>query len=488
MTASRRSPIWNHRVFSRAESDEPGFRSYRRRFLLLIAPLAILTAGTLSLISARAVRAVATPIIRESTENFLTALSTVVESAAGDQQVMIGILESYLGSQGQCFLLLKDGQLQLEVGSSSHREQCLGDLRVILDGADSGSVIHDYGPFGTWMSVARRLKDGRILLMEKSVDGPGTLYTAAALAVTIATVLVAFLFAFVLSGILFRPVAARLERLQDALMRFEAGEQKLRLQTAAGQSNELDEVDRAFNHMAERIEELEEERRRRSEMKRALLADLAHDINTPIAVLRGFAETLVEKGAEMDEADLLSVHARILGQSYYVQAIVEDLLTMADAQGRQLKISPEEVSVDALFDDIIDAYEPLAFQAGTALIGDGHGIFVWADSLRLRQILNNLIRNALLHAKGATMIELSARRDEKGVFIRVEDDGPGIPEELVESLFERRRRGPDSASGGWGLGLAIVRTLAQGHGGSVRYVQTSSGACFEVFFPDRPTR
>jgi len=484
MTTASRSPQVSAPTRGRRRPEEIRFRSYRRRFLLLILPIAVLSTALLSFVSARAVRAVATPIIREGSENFLCALSLVLENSPTQGGEAERILRAFSASPAQCFMLVDQDGSRLTVGRPRHTRECFQDLERILDRVETGTVIHDHGPFGTWMTVVHHLGDGRILLMEKTVDGPGTLYSVAALAVTLVTLVVSFLFAVVLSSVLFKPLAARLERLQSALMRFEAGEQGLRLETAEGASNELDEVDRAFNRMAERIEELEEERKRQAEMKRALLADLAHDINTPIAVLRGYAETLVEKGASMDDADLLSVHARILGQSYYVQAIVEDLLTMADAQGRQLRVRPEELAVDEVFDAIVDAYEPLASQAGMALIGDGRGLVVYADPLRIRQILNNLIRNALLHARGATLIELAARREAGGVLIRVEDNGPGIPADLVESLFERRRRGSSPGGDGWGLGLAIVRTLAQRHGGWARYRPRKQGACFEIFFPD----
>lgn len=485
---TRRAPevkqIRGTETVSGGTANTPAFRSFRRRFIALITPLAILTAAVLALISARAVRGVATPIILQSTENFLDVLSDRLQNTGGDDETLRIILEKYVVSGSMAFVLVENGKVKLTVGRSQHIEQCVDDGFQILEIGECGSLVHDHGPLGTWMTVARKLGPGRFLLLERRVDGPGSLYTVAAIGVSVATLLISLLFATTLSWVLFRPVAIRLGALQSALMRYEAGDHDVRLLTPGDRRNEWDEVDQAFNRLAERIEGLEEERRHQAEMKRALLADLAHDINTPIAVLRGYAEILVDKGAGMEQGDLRKVYSRLLAQSYFVQAIVDDLLTMADARENQLRLTPEEISCDELFDVISDAFDPLVSQKGIALIGDAGGLKVVADPIRLRQILNNLIRNAILHAKGALVIEMGAYEEAEGIVISVEDDGPGLPEEMVSRLFERKQRGADPGGPGWGLGLAIVKTLMDLHGGLVRYRAASPGARFELFFPE----
>jgi len=458
------------------------FRSYRRRFILAIIPFAVFLAGLLAILSARAVRAVATPVIRLSTENFLKLLAWRIQDAPREE--IQTILEEFVQPETVAYALVEDGEVVLVAGHCCHLKESLSDAARILEFSTVGTSVHDQGPLGTWMCGVERVGKNRFIVVERRLSGPGTLYFSAAIAVTIAALVVSILFAALLSKVLFRPVALRLEELRSALMRYEAGEHDFRIEIPEGHHDEWDEVNRAFNRMATRIEELEAQRRKQEERKRALLADLAHDVNTPIAVLRGYAETLIDKGDSMDRKDLLDVHSRILGQSFYIQAIVEDLLTMADASEHQLRINPEDIDLDELFDLISDAFQPLASQQNLALIGDARGLHLRADPIRLRQILNNLVRNAVLHARGASLIEMGAAAVDGETMIWVEDDGPGIPEEIVAKLFERRQRGANPGGKGWGLGLAIVRTLAELHGGRVRHVPLSPGARFEVFFPE----
>jgi signal transduction histidine kinase len=281
-----------------------------------------------------------------------------------------------------------------------------------------------------------------------------------------------------------RPPATRLDELEEALIAYGSGQTSTRLVPSGQRGDKLDRIFAAFNAMADHIAELEQERRERIDNERALLADLAHDINTPITVLRGYAETLIEHGDRLDEAARHSVAAELLGQSLYVQAIVEDLLTLASERTSQLSLTCIPVVLDPLFDALVDSFQPLASERGVTLVGDADGTEVWADPIRLRQMLTNLIRNSLLHAGTAHLIELGARVEPGWVVIWVEDDGAGVAPELVPHLFDRHRRGRGRP--GWGLGLSIVRTLAELHGGSVAYREPERGSRFEIRLPVLP--
>ncbi|MEM7356304.1 MAG: HAMP domain-containing sensor histidine kinase [Acidobacteriota bacterium] len=302
-----------------------------------------------------------------------------------------------------------------------------------------------------------------------------------------ATLFCAFTVGLLLSRRLAAPILGRLETLRAVLDAYGAGDQEARLPEIS-QRDAFANVYEAFNRMGDRIDELEAEKRQRIEDERALVAGLAHDVNTPMTVIRGYAEILLEEDAPRDAAARRRIASELLGQSLYVQAILDDLLAMTKATGQDLSLAPEPTALDPLFDAVVDTFQPIARRHGIELIGDADGLEAQADPLRLRQILTNLVRNALVHARGATLIELTARREhpEGGsphVVVSVCDDGSGIADADVLRLFERYHRIHEADGKGWGLGLAIVKMLAELHGGSCTYVPRQQGACFEVALP-----
>jgi len=290
-----------------------------------------------------------------------------------------------------------------------------------------------------------------------------------------------------LSRLLVRPLLARLQALEQAMSRYRGGDETVRLPLRDGARDEFDEVFSEFNRMADTIAILNSERSERAQEKRKLMADLAHEINTPLTVLRGCAETLIEQEDRLDEATRSRLQAELLGQTLQVEAVVEDLLATASGESLEVPLHCGRFALDSLFDGIVDSFEPLARKRGMALVAEAGGLSIWADPARVRQMVTNLVRNALLHAQGATMIEIEAERVEDGVLIAVADDGPGLPEERRARLLERYERG-GSGGLGWGLGLVIVRTLAELHGGFLRLQPSDRGARFEIWLPDRAVR
>ena len=463
----------------------PRFRSIRRRLLWVIAPLTLVAIGLLSAASARAVRAVATPVIVNSAKTLIRSLSAHVRNAGSDRAAIRKVLEEHITDRvNSGFALVEAGRPPLIVGNLPNLEVTIADGRKLLAHNERGVLVHDLGPLSTWAVSAERLDDDRFLVFEHRLHGPGTHYTAAALSVTAAAVLVSLGLALLLAHKIYRPLVDRLNTLESALTGYGKGNSQTRLNPGEDMRDELDSVFEAFNDMTQHITTLEDERAQQIEAERALLADLAHDINTPITVLRGYAETLLDSDAGLSDDDRLSIHTEILGQSLYVQAIVDDLLTMASARSAHLRINQQQVDLDALFDAVVDSFLPMATQRGLALIGDAGELHCQADPVRLRQILTNLVRNALLHATGATLIELSATVQGSGILLSVRDDGPGVPAEAAPHLFDRHRRAPGVTSAGWGLGLAIVKTLSELHGGTATHRPGNPGSCFEIWLPN----
>ena len=465
------------------------FRSYRSRLRRYLAPVLLLAIGGIAFVVGRGSRIIASMVLRDETRSFLVSAAANVERLGDDA----GAARAFLG----CLVRHPDREAYVLAGGDGEPVVVgrTDDLRRLLRNASAlgahgpDARLFGIGPFRLRLVGAIPLRDGRILAMEWRLHGLWTPFTTGVVVFVVLVVLGAVGTVTYLSNRIYRPLVDRLRRLEDGLVRYGSGETTVRLEPSPDVRDEFDEVFDAFNRMARRINELERERSTRIEEERTLLANLAHDINTPITVLRGYAETLLDRGRSLPPEALAGIHAELLGQTLYVQAIVEDLLTLAGQRSAQLRIEPVPVDLDELFDNVVDTFQVLAAQRGISVFGDAGGLRAHADPIRLRQILTNLVRNALLHARGATTVELGAAREGDGTLVWVEDDGCGVPPDQVDGLFDRYSRGSGAESSGWGLGLYIVRTLAELHGGSVRYVARDPGSRFEVRLPEpgRPT-
>jgi two-component system OmpR family sensor kinase len=267
----------------------------------------------------------------------------------------------------------------------------------------------------------------------------------------------------------------------------------------------LAQIERAFHaqNESERAAHESEERMRR------FIADASHELRTPLTTIRGFAAHYRQRGGAggsppadgMSPGDLDHLMGRVEAEATRMGLLVEDLLTLARLdQQRPLNIGPVDlltIAVDAVQDARIVSpgrQIDLDVAPGTAFLVDG-------DEPRLRQVVSNLVNNALTHtpagtpvrvkiASGALLPSGGASGPIPAVVLDVEDDGPGMPPEQAQRVFERFYRADaarNRASGGTGLGLAIVAGLVNAHGGTVS-VRTApgQGADFEVRLPLSP--
>jgi two-component system, OmpR family, sensor kinase len=235
--------------------------------------------------------------------------------------------------------------------------------------------------------------------------------------------------------------------------------------------------------------------RRSEERMRQFVADASHELRTPLTTIRGFAE-LYRQGAVSSPEDIQRVVRRIEEEAARMGLLVEDLLLLArmDEQ-RPLAQVPLELRVIA--NDAVAAARVMAPDREITLdIPDGTGpLVVSGDESRLRQVVGNLMTNALMHTPSGTPVSLRLRAEgDAAAVIEVADAGPGLPPEQSERIFERfyrvdaartRRTGGDSS--GTGLGLAIVAALVAAHGGTVEVDSVpGQGATFRVRLPAIP--
>ncbi len=213
---------------------------------------------------------------------------------------------------------------------------------------------------------------------------------------------------------------------------------------------------RAFNAMASRLEAVEEQRRR-------LLADVSHELRTPLSVVQGNLEALVDGVHPADESHLLA----ILDETKVLSRLVEDLRTLSLAESGALALHREPVDVGALIRETVDAFTSQAEPAGVLLdaqVQSGLPV-VDADPVRAREILANLIANALRYTPRDGRVTVEARAQDTSVSIDVRDTGAGIAPDLVGRIFDRFYKSAESR--GAGLGLAIAKQLVEAHGGAI---------------------
>ena len=231
---------------------------------------------------------------------------------------------------------------------------------------------------------------------------------------------------------------------------------------------------------------------------RRFVADASHELRTPLTTIRGFAE-LYRQGAGRDPAERDRLMRRIEDQAARMGLLVEDLLLLARLD-RQRPLDLDPVDLLALAAEAVNDAQAVAPDRRIELVlgtGDGEvgtALVVLGDSQRLRQVLANLVNNALTHTPAGSPVEVRVGAvvldDRPGAAVEVVDHGPGLTPEQAERVFERFYRADPArshADGGTGLGLSIVAALVAVHGGTVQVDSVPGrGARFRVLLPLAP--
>jgi signal transduction histidine kinase len=247
--------------------------------------------------------------------------------------------------------------------------------------------------------------------------------------------------------------------------------------------DEVRELSVAFNRMTEELA-------RADNMRRNMTADVAHELRTPLSVIRGKLEGVLDGVYPATPQHLEPV----LEEAELLTRLVEDLRLLAMAEAGQLTLEKGPMHVGDLLQDTYVNFSPQAADRGVTLALDLPPEIpeVSADRRRISQVLGNLLTNALRHTPEGGCVTLSAATDADGVEVAVADTGTGIPPEDLPYVFERFWRGDKSrsrAGGGSGLGLAIARQLVEMHGGHIRAASTpGQGSRFSFILPVRSQR
>jgi two-component system OmpR family sensor kinase len=233
------------------------------------------------------------------------------------------------------------------------------------------------------------------------------------------------------------------------------------------EGTEAGELGDALNTMLTRIEEAFDERSASEARLRQFIADASHELRTPVATIRGYAE-LYRRGGLEERGELQQAMRRTEAETVRMGSLIDDLLLLARLdQGRPLERAPVDLGVLAV-DAAADARVRSPERRVTASVSEG--VVVSGDEHRLRQLVANLVSNALVHTTSDAPIEARVRSDNGSAVLEVHDDGPGMSPDVAARAFERFYRADPSRSrhhGGSGLGLAIVRAIVDAHGGTV---------------------
>ncbi|MEO8682004.1 MAG: HAMP domain-containing sensor histidine kinase [Vicinamibacterales bacterium] len=285
---------------------------------------------------------------------------------------------------------------------------------------------------------------------------------------------------------IFRPAHAQLRALEDAARRFGDGDLTARAPEIGG--DEVAAVAAAFNRMAADLAARQAQLAQADRVRRQLLADVSHELMTPLTAIRGYAETLALPQFSPAVPEGQRAVRIILEEGERIERLVGDLLDLARFEAGGISLAVESVLVDDLFERVSERHDNAAHEKGVAIVIDPHddGLRVKGDPHRLEQALQNLASNALRHTPPGGTITLSARRDQGAVKLRVADTGVGIPLEHQPHVFDRFYKADQSRSQiGSGLGLSIVKAIVERHGGTVSVSSTPGVATvFEIALPD----
>jgi len=283
---------------------------------------------------------------------------------------------------------------------------------------------------------------------------------------------VAVVVGLVAAGNLERPI----RRLSRAAAALGSGIKGVRVGPPRGPV-ELGELARAFDSMAASLE-------RQEELRQAMVADVAHELRTPVAILQAETELLMDGSSELTPQAVMSLHDECLR----LGRMVQDLQTLASADAAGLRLERSRVDLALVAASTADSYESQFAASGVNLERDLGPAEVWADASRLRQVVANLLSNAAKFTPAGGSVRLLVHAEEGQARLVVTDTGPGVPPAERAQLFERFfRGGAGRRAGGSGIGLAVVRDLVEAHGGEVHLESSErGGASFVVSLPLAP--
>jgi signal transduction histidine kinase len=263
-----------------------------------------------------------------------------------------------------------------------------------------------------------------------------------------------------------RVVSTPVNRIARAAQRLGKGEMDVRV--PAQGSREMIELAETFNRMAANLKHA-------ADLRNNLMADVSHELRTPLSVLEGNLRAVLDHVMPLDEAEI----ANLYGQTRHLTRLVIDLRELSLAESGQLPLEMVPCDLNAIVTETLQALEPLAVEKEILLENEVHRLpEIDGDPTRIRQVLFNLMSNAMRHTPPGGKIILRGDSENQGICLSVTDNGEGLEPDQLTSVFDRFYRVDKSRSretGGSGLGLAIVKAIVEAHRGQVEVYSNGKG-------------
>ena len=314
------------------------------------------------------------------------------------------------------------------------------------------------------LTVGTPIKDSEgtivgAVLIHSPIEGINEAIKNLGISMAIGIILVAFV-SIVLSLRFTRP----LNKMKDTAEALKEG--NFSRKTAVKQNDEIGELAKSIDVLADQLALSEKERNALEKMRRDFISNISHELRTPVTVIKGSMEALCD-GIITDSEEVTVYHQQILEESNHLQRLITDLLELSRLQNTSFKIEMDALNIDDLLKDVVRSMLPLAKQKKIQLkyesiLGD---LEIVGDYGRLRQMFTILVDNAIKFTPEQKSINIITNIIENGFSVEVRDEGIGINEKQLTNLFKRFEKGesPENQSG-TGLGLSIAKEIAERHG------------------------
>lgn len=293
--------------------------------------------------------------------------------------------------------------------------------------------------------------------------------------------LLAFLVSALIVFILSKLLISRLTRLNNAVKSFEQDHQLIDINDRS--NDEVSDLTRSFSEMSHRINDYVNKLKEKDALRRELIAGISHDLRTPLAAIKGYAEML-QGNSEVSET--ISI---VLRNCNVLQKLIDGLFELARLEEVTQKLELSSFSLAELLSDIVAKFSVQAEEKKLSLlmIPPDSNVIVKADPSLLERAISNLVENAILYTPPSGKIELSLKVEKNRAHIKVQDTGVGISEDDLPLIFEkffRADRSREKDKAGSGLGLAVTKKIVEAHGGEITVSSLKeSGTTFDIILP-----
>ncbi|WP_081963026.1 ATP-binding protein [Desulfosporosinus sp. HMP52] len=370
-------------------------------------------------------------------------------------------------------------KLLLEPG---FKEQILAGKNVVFAGKIDG--VHEE----QFLVAVPLKKDTRVIglvVIFSPIDAMKQ-HVNSILGITLIGALIGIVLATILSIFVSRKMIRPLARMEETARQITEGE--FGRQIPVTSEDEVGRLARSFNRMSTELEEKIEAIERLDHLRQELLSDVSHELRTPLTVIQGFSEAVLDGLVKSKEQEKLYL-SNIIDESERLRRLVDDLLDLKGMEAAKTFDEMEYVVMNKLAQITVERLRNMANskEINLTLSVPEQTITIWGNIDRLKQVLTNLLDNAIKHSEvgGAVRVELGM--EYNCTFISVENSGPGIPREEIENIWERFYKVDKSRSRrgtGTGLGLSIVKKIVEMHGGKVSAKsEPGHGAVFTVYLP-----